>query len=99
MFGAIRKGDNLPFSGESVHTLAKWADGEIDISETAYFGSSPEAIKAVHDHEYATPPRTWDELRWRMQWIAERRLGRLLRAEQMREDMAMGAARQALSDD
>lgn len=41
---------------------------------------------AIHDFYYASPPKTYTELRWRLQVIAELGVGRLLRREQMAED-------------
>lgn len=43
---------------------------------------------AIHDHFYATPPKTLTDLRWRLQVLAEVGVGRLVRRELMREEEA-----------
>ena len=41
---------------------------------------------AIHDRYYATPPATYDELRWRLQHIAEEEIGRRVRDAGASED-------------
>lgn len=51
---------------------------------------------AVHDAVYATPPRTFLELRWRLQHLAEERLGKFQRQLGSEEDAAADELRRAL---
>lgn len=46
---------------------------------------------AIHDLAYATRPRTFRELRWRLLLLAERDYGRLTRAGDAREDSAVSS--------
>jgi hypothetical protein len=41
---------------------------------------------AIHDRYYATPPATYDALRWRLQHIAEEEVGKRVREAQASED-------------
>jgi hypothetical protein len=43
-------------------------------------------VKAIHDRYYQTPPATFDELRWRLQHIAEEEVGVRARAAVAQED-------------
>lgn len=45
-------------------------------------------MKAIHDREYATPPETFMEYRWRIQYLAELGVGRLLRSMKSDEEAA-----------
>ena len=45
-------------------------------------------MKAIHDRYYSTPPGSFDELRWRLQYIAEEEVGRRLREAQSAESIA-----------
>lgn len=49
-------------------------------------------MKAIHDREYPTPAASFTEFRWRLQYLAELGLGRLLRREQQSEDEAFADA-------
>lgn len=77
-----------PFSGPSQEVLADWAHRRIDISETFYLHTAPEAVKAIHDRYYSTSPATLDELRWRLQLIAEEEIGVKIRNARASEDAA-----------
>lgn len=46
---------------------------------------------AIHDHEFPTRPATYDEFRWRVQYLAELGIGRLLRREHQSEQEAADA--------
>lgn len=43
---------------------------------------------AIHDREYSSRPATFAEFRWRLQYLAELGVGRLLRADRAAEDQA-----------
>lgn len=43
-------------------------------------------MKAIHDRYYAMPPSSYDDLRWRLQHIAEEEVGRNVRQAQANED-------------
>jgi hypothetical protein len=45
-------------------------------------------VKAIHDRYFATAPSSFDELRWRLQYIAEEEIGRRLREAQSAESIA-----------
>lgn len=45
-------------------------------------------MKAIHDRYYSTPAGSFDELRWRLQLIAEEEVGGHFRRAQAREDAA-----------
>lgn len=47
---------------------------------------------AIHDAHYATPAPDWETLMWRLQYLAEMRLGAPLRASQAQEDAQAAAA-------
>lgn len=51
---------------------------------------------AVHDAVYATSPRTFLELRWRLQHLAEERIGKAIRRAGSDEDEAADRLREAL---
>jgi hypothetical protein len=40
---------------------------------------------AIHDREYSSRPQTFEEFRWRLQYLAELGVGRLIRREQQHE--------------
>lgn len=48
----------------------------------------PEAVRAIHDAIYATPPAGWEQYLWRLQHIAEEHIGRRVREAQSAEDAA-----------
>lgn len=47
---------------------------------------------AIHDAAYATPPRTFLELRYRMRHLFEERVGRRISEERLREQAREQAA-------
>ncbi len=47
---------------------------------------------AIHDAAYASPPQSWRAFRWRLQHLAEERLGKLVRRAGRSEDAAWNAA-------
>lgn len=51
---------------------------------------------AIHDAHYATPAPDWPSLCYRLQYLAEMRLGTRVRAAQAQEDAAFAQAAQAL---
>lgn len=55
---------------------------------------------AIHDATYPTRPSTYRELRWRLLYLFEERVGRRISeatlAEQERESAAIARAREAL---
>lgn len=53
-------------------------------------------MKAIHDRHYATPPADWEEYRWRLQLLAEERVGSGMRDAARAEDAAFGRAMGAL---
>ena len=53
-------------------------------------------MKAVHDRYYATPPADWVEYRWRLQLLAEERVGVAVRRSAQQEDAAWNAVSDAL---
>lgn len=81
-----------PFSERDLQVLSAFADGRIDISEEAYLQQASLAVKVIHDHEFATPPASFREYRLRVQYLAEQKVGRLVRQEQAREDAAFRKA-------
>lgn len=95
--GGTVRGRARPFSGTSVDVLAKWVDRQIDISQDAAYIQAPEALKAIHDREFATPAATFDEFRWRIQYLAELGIGRLLRSEMTREEAIAAAMGEKLA--
>lgn len=42
----------------------------------------------IHDRYFATPPATFTELRWRLQYIAEEEFGKYKREAHSAEDIA-----------
>ena len=50
---------------------------------------------AIHDAHYSTPPASWPDLMWRMQYISEMRVGKAVRAERAREDAKVRKAQEA----
>ncbi len=50
---------------------------------------------AVHDAAYATPPQSWRAFRWRLQHLAEERLGKRMRQATRAEDTAWQSAAEA----
>lgn len=53
-------------------------------------------MKAIHDRYYATPPATFDDLRWRLQHIAEEEVGKRVREAVAAEDAAAAAMSRAI---
>lgn len=51
---------------------------------------------AVHDAAYATRPSSYVELRWRLQHLAEERIGKAIRRAGSDEDEAADRLREAL---
>lgn len=47
---------------------------------------------AIHDREFASRPATFDEFRWRLQYLAELGVGRLVRRVQREEDAEFSEA-------
>lgn len=90
-------GASRPFTGASVQIIAAWADRRIDISEPQYLKEAPEAVKAIHDRYYATAPGSYDELRWRLQLIAEEEVGHRMRSAKASEDTAAARLSGALN--
>lgn len=54
-------------------------------------------MRAIHDLHYATPPKDWEDYRWRLQVIAELGVGRAMRKHQAAEDAAFARAADALT--
>jgi hypothetical protein len=52
---------------------------------------------AIHDHEFSTRPETFTELRWRIQYISELGVGRLMRRQYQSEDEAFQEAMRKIS--
>lgn len=44
---------------------------------------------AIHDAAYATPPQTWQQFKWRLQHLAEERLGVAKRSAAVAEEEAV----------
>lgn len=53
---------------------------------------------AIHDAHYATPAPDFESFMWRLQYLAEMRLGAPLRHMQAQEDAAVSAAMAAAED-
>ncbi len=51
---------------------------------------------AIHDAAYATPAPSWRAFRWRLQHLAEERVGKLVRRAGSAEDAAWQAAQGAV---
>lgn len=51
---------------------------------------------AVHDAVYASPPRTFLELRWRLHHLAEERIGKMVRRAGSEEDEAADRLREMI---
>jgi hypothetical protein len=79
---------DAPFSGYGVTLIAQWADGRLDLSADGLWWQAPDALMAIHDHFYSTPPKSVTDLRWRLQVLAEIGVGRLVRRELSQEDAA-----------
>lgn len=62
---------------------------------------APDAILAIHDAHYPSRPATYAEMRWRLLYLFEERIGRKISeaklAMQDREDAAFERARELLS--
>lgn len=88
----------VPFNGDDLKVVAAWADGHIDISDEAVFIKAPEALRVIHDREYATPPRSFREYRLRIQYLAELGVGRLIRKQKSHEDSVADAINEQLGN-
>jgi hypothetical protein len=51
----------------------------------------------IHDREFATPPEDFRDFLWRIQYLAELGVGRLLRQEQRSEADVARAIREKLA--
>lgn len=91
----VWRGDHRPFNPSGVGVLAAWADGGIDISHEQIYSQEPEAVWAIHDLHYATRPQDFDELRYRLQLLAEQKMGTALRRQAAIEDAKVAKAREA----
>lgn len=50
---------------------------------------------AIHDAAYASPPPSWEAFKWRLQHLAEERIGVLQRQHQAAENKAFDAMNNA----
>lgn len=53
---------------------------------------APEAVMAIHDATYSTRPRTYSELRWRLRYLFEERVGRRISENAVRQEAEEEAA-------
>lgn len=53
---------------------------------------APEAVMAIHDATYPTRPRSYSELRWRLRYLFEERIGRCISEAALRQDAEDEAA-------
>lgn len=46
---------------------------------------------AIHDAAYASPPQSWRQYRWRLQHLAEERIGKAVRQSSAHEEAEAAA--------
>jgi hypothetical protein len=93
----LHRGAHGPFPDGAAEVLAAWADRRIDISAEAVYIGEAEAVRAIHDAHYATPPRDFFAYRHRLQYIAEMTVGARQRQSVREEDAAVARAQEAAS--
>lgn len=53
---------------------------------------APDAVMAIHDATFATRPATWTELRWRLRYLFEERVGKRISMQHLTEEAAEESA-------